>query len=226
MIISGGNFQLDKSGNVTLISGTVSSPTFKIYLNSTSYSYVLADSARWRSNTGYAQIQSSGAIGFFSGLHNNTSWFATNSTSSETVVTANFNNRQINLLTNSSTAYLEVLDSSSRSYVYPSYMQSKSFNNTSLESIKKNIFKIGDVLNIIKKSEIYTYNYKNEEDTVKKHTGFVIGENYSTPDEVISQTGDGIDTYSMSSIVWRGVQQIIEKIENLQDRIKILEGSE
>ncbi|MCI9063286.1 MAG: tail fiber domain-containing protein [Clostridia bacterium] len=102
-------------------------------------------------------------------------------------------------------------------------VHAKNFNNTSLESIKKNITKFGDALEIIKNSEIYEYNFKTEKDTDKKHVGFVIGDKYNTPSTVKSSTGEAIESYTMSSINWRGLQQTLEIIEDLNKRLLILE---
>ena len=100
----------------------------------------------------------------------------------------------------------------------------RDISNTSLESIKKNIIKFHNALDIIKNSEIYEYNFKTEEDTDKKHIGFVIGEKYNTPSIVKSSNGKAIESYSMSSINWRGLQQILEIIENMDKRLLVLEG--
>lgn len=88
---------------------------------------------------------------------------------------------------------------------------------TSLERIKKNISLYNkDALETIKNANIYTYNLKSEKDTDKKHIGFVIGDRYKTPYEVIAQSGEGIDTYSMCSILWKAVQELTEEIEKLK----------
>jgi len=91
-----------------------------------------------------------------------------------------------------------------------------SLTQTSLESIKKNIEKFENGLDRVKNSEIYTYNLKSEQDTDKKHVGFIIGEKYKTPQEVIAKTGDGIDTYSMISILWKAVQELSNEIKELK----------
>lgn len=87
---------------------------------------------------------------------------------------------------------------------------------TSKESKKKNIKLYKDnALNIIKNSEIYTYNFKAEKDEDKKHIGFIIGDEggkYKTPSEVISINGEGIDSYTMSSILWKAMQEILERL--------------
>lgn len=102
-----------------------------------------------------------------------------------------------------------------------------SVTQRSKESVKKNIEKyLDNASDIVKNSEIYKYNFKSEDDTARKHIGFVIGNkggNYKTPDEVVSN-GEGIDTYTMTSILWKAVQEQQEMIENLQKEIKELKG--
>lgn len=85
---------------------------------------------------------------------------------------------------------------------------------TSLEEYKKNISKFENALDIIKNTDIYSYNLKSEKDNFKKHLGFVIGDNYNTPDEVITNSGDAIDIYSMIAIVWQAIIEINNKLEN------------
>jgi tyrosine-protein phosphatase YwqE len=98
---------------------------------------------------------------------------------------------------------------------------------TSKESVKKNIEKyLDNASDIVKNSEIYKYNFKSEDDTARKHIGFVIGDeggNYKTPDEVVSN-GEGIDTYTMTSILWKAVQEQQEIIEQMQKEINELKG--
>ena len=92
----------------------------------------------------------------------------------------------------------------------------KSYNNSSLESIKKNITKFENAIEIIENSEIYEYNFKDEEDAEKKHIGFVIGEKYNTPDRVIAKGETSIESYSMQSIMWRGMQEILKRLKVLE----------
>ena len=98
----------------------------------------------------------------------------------------------------------------------------------SLESLKKNIEKYTDnALDIIKDSEIYMYNFKTEKNTEKKHIGFVIGDlggDYKTPKQVIAKDKSGIDTYDMTSILWKAIQEQQEQIEQMKKEIKQLKG--
>ena len=90
-------------------------------------------------------------------------------------------------------------------------------DQTSLESIKKNINKFDkNALDIIKESDIYEYNFKTEDDTNKKHIGFVIGDKYNTPKYVLSESGQAIDTYTMSSIMWKAMQELLMKLEEMK----------
>ncbi len=93
------------------------------------------------------------------------------------------------------------------------------FVQNSLEAKKKNFEELLEGLSIIKDTNIYKYHYKTEDDENKKHIGLVIGENYNTPKEVISQSGDGIDTYAMISITWKAIQELNEIIENQRKEI-------
>lgn len=99
---------------------------------------------------------------------------------------------------------------------------------TSKESKKKNIVKYNEkALDIVKASEIYEYNFKSENDTDKKHIGFVIGDEgneYKTPEQVISNDREGIESYSMTSILWKAMQEQQIIIEQLQNELNILKG--
>ena len=97
---------------------------------------------------------------------------------------------------------------------------------TSKESKKKNIVKYSEkALDIVKDSTIYEFNFKSENDKDKKHIGFVIGDEggeYKTPEQVISNDREGIESYSMDSILWKAMQEQQEIIEQLQNEIKEL----
>lgn len=89
----------------------------------------------------------------------------------------------------------------------------------SFEEIKKNIELYNKpALEQVINSDIYTYNLKTEKDTDKKHIGLVIGDNYKTPNEII--TDDGISPYSMVSLLWKAVQEQQQQIEELKNEIK------
>lgn len=105
-------------------------------------------------------------------------------------------------------------DTSNCTYIKHTGITTPKLTQTSLESIKKNIEEAKiNALETISNSDIYTYNLKSEKDGTKKHFGFVIGNKYKTPSEVMSEDKQGIDTYSMSSIMWKAMQELIEQLQ-------------
>ena len=50
-----------------------------------------------------------------------------------------------------------------------------------------------------------------------KSTGFVIGR--ETPDAVLSEDGEHIDLYAMAALNWRATQELLERIEQLEERL-------
>lgn len=108
-------------------------------------------------------------------------------------------------------------DSSSSTQVASYGITTPNLTQTSLESIKKNITKLEkNATDIINNSDIYEYNLKADEDNDKKLIGFVIGEKYRTPKEVISKNGDSIELYSAIGILWKAVQELTQEIKQLK----------
>ncbi len=96
---------------------------------------------------------------------------------------------------------------------------------TSLKSKKKNIKQLQvNALELIKNSDICLYNLKGEKEGSKKHIGLVIGEGYNCPNEVISEDGQGVEQYSMTSLAWKAIQELITENQNLRQRIEKLEA--
>lgn len=96
---------------------------------------------------------------------------------------------------------------------------------TSLKSKKKNIKQLNvDALELIKDADICLYNLKGEKAKSKKHIGLVIGDGYNCPNEVISEDGQGVEQYSMTSLAWKAIQEQQEIIESLTKRIEKLEA--
>lgn len=99
------------------------------------------------------------------------------------------------------------------------------FIQTSLAEKKKNFEKVQDnALEILKQIDIYKYNLKNEKDTDKKHIGFVIGNNYKYSKEVTSLDNKGVDNYSFTSLCCKAIQELSQKIEELENKLKEKEG--
>ena len=93
---------------------------------------------------------------------------------------------------------------------------------TSLATEKKNFEKFDNGLEIIKNTEIYQYNFKTEEDTDKKHIGFIIGDKYKYSEKITSKENNGVDIYSMMSVAYKAIQEQQQEIEQLKNEIKEL----
>lgn len=98
-------------------------------------------------------------------------------------------------------------------------MEALSFNNISKEETKKNIVSKSSVLNKIKNSRIYEYAYKKDGEKAKRKTGFIIER--ETPEEIISDSGNGINLYSMASMNWKATQELLERLEAVERAVKI-----
>lgn len=96
-----------------------------------------------------------------------------------------------------------------------------SLTQTSQEKNKKNFEKLQDkALETIKQIDIYKYNLKNEKDTDKKHIGFVIGDNFKYSKEVTSLDNQGVDNYSFTSLCCKAIQELTQKVEELENKLK------
>ena len=95
---------------------------------------------------------------------------------------------------------------------------------TSLSTKKKNFKLFKNAISLIKNSDIYTYNFKNETNETKKHIGLVIGDNYKCCDEVINEERNAIDIYSMISVAWQAIKEQQVIIDNLKKEIEVLKN--
>lgn len=121
----------------------------------------------------------------------------------------------------SSRSNIDVRDSDGISSIYGSEIRTPKLTQTSLESIKKNISKFNKhATDIINNSDIYEYNLKSDKDTDKKLIGFIIGNNYKTPTEVISKTGQAIEHGSAIGILWKAVQELSARVEQLEKEVQ------
>lgn len=110
-------------------------------------------------------------------------------------------------------------------FVTPSEVKSPLLTQSSLAEYKKNFEKLEDnALKKLKEIDIYKYNLKCEKDTDKKHIGFVIGDNYNYSKEVTSVDNQGVDNYSFTSLCCKAIQELSEKVEQLQKEVKELKG--
>ena len=113
---------------------------------------------------------------------------------------------------------------------------------SSTESIKTNIASTESVLDLFsaESSQIYSYNLKKTviteteegsggdvstdgdgviiEEQVEETTsyGFVIGDGYAVPEQVLNKDGNAINLYSMAALTWKAVQELYLKIKALE----------
>lgn len=130
--------------------------------------------------------------------------------------------------TNAGVSNIDVIDTNGTTSIYGSGITTPKVTQTSLESIKKNITKFTkNAIDIINNADIYEYNLKSDKDTDKKLIGFVIGDKYRTPNEVIEKNGQAIELYSAIGILWKAFQQHIKQQDKLiSDLITRLEKLE
>ena len=95
-----------------------------------------------------------------------------------------------------------------------------SLTQTSKEENKKNFEKLTNAKDILNQVDIYKYNFKDENDNVKKSIGFVIGDDFNYSKEITSTNNDGANIYSMVSVLWQVVKEQQEEIKELKEMIK------
>lgn len=124
--------------------------------------------------------------------------------------------------TNGTDAYLEMADSNNNfmNYTSGNIYVSGIVTQGSLEERKKNFEKLENAKEILRDTDIYKYNFKTEEDTDKKHIGFVIGDNFNYSQDITSSENSGVDIYAMTSVLWQVVKEQQEEIDKLKKLIK------
>ena len=95
-----------------------------------------------------------------------------------------------------------------------------SLTQTSKEENKKNFEKLTNAKDILNQVDIYKYNFKDEDDNIKKSIGFVIGDDFNYSEEITSTNNDGANIYSMVSVLWQVVKEQQEEIKELKEMIK------
>lgn len=90
----------------------------------------------------------------------------------------------------------------------------------SLAEIKENFEKLQNALDIIKQTDIYKFNYKNEKEKSKKHIGLVIGDKYNYSKELTNKENNAADLYSMVGVCFKAIKEQQEEIEKLKEMMK------
>ena len=207
IIIDSDKFKVDENGNMTCVDGEFIGKILggKIHLDK-------------RPNDGEVavlQIDSSLTDGTISGssFFNGDSWRMLSGTGSG----------QINATVWENKAYFNV---SGDIYCSGTITSANGVCQGSREEIKKNFEKLINAKEILNNTDIYKYNLKSEKDKEKKHIGFIIGDKFNYSKEITSKGNDKVDLYSMISVLWQVVKEQQEIIDNLKQRIEILESKE
>ncbi|WP_313428045.1 phage tail spike protein [Siminovitchia terrae] len=91
---------------------------------------------------------------------------------------------------------------------------------TSLRENKKDIEIFNDeVLSVIRNANPYLYRIKGDEYKEQKQLGLMVDE---TPRVLHGETGDSIEMYALGTYLWRGVQQLDTKVNNIADDVERL----
>ena len=215
-VIDSKNFKVDSSGSATMknasitggsitLSGDNTTPRFRINssVSDDRYTEYLPNSIRmFRDGIANVQIQNlMNAAGFVAWDYADT-------------------NKQVQVCS----WFIQISDATQRTTIEPGKITTPILTQTSLEEHKKNFEKLDNALDIIKNIDIYKYNMKTDNDTDKKHIGFVIGDKFNYSKEITSKENDGVDIYSFVSVCCKAIQEQQEQINELQEKIKRLES--
>ena len=148
--------------------------------------------------------------------------------------------------------YGGTLDYNQMTNIHAQNLYVKGNHLLSIADIKTNISTTNSMLSLFKpeNSQIYSYNLKKTPTTESSTTsngdgdlsfdssetinleeaeettsyGFVIGEGYTVPTEVLAPDGKAINLYSMASINWKATQELYAALLDAQNRITELEN--
>ncbi len=211
MSIKSTNFNVDKNGNMTCNNATITGGAFNVQTTTGS--------------TDTMKITNK----------NNTSEY---SYMGPTIVNLKSSSGEISMMPKCSYSpngsNIQVLGTNVSTLIWDNGITTPKLTQTSLKSKKKNIKKLKvNATELIKKADVCLYNIKGEKSKSKKHIGLIIGKGYNCPMEVISEDGQGVEQYSMTSLAWKAIQEqqdIIQEQNNLiQDllaRVEKLEKGE
>lgn len=203
-------FSVDLDGNATMnnatitggsieLSGDTTNPKFRInnFENNSKYSEYFPNTIRmWNNQRVTLSISNVGTV---AGI------IARNSQNSDDELNMN-------------AWYISIKNATNQTTIEPSGIRTPTVTQTSKEEYKKNFEKLENAKEILKNTDIYKYNLKSDKDTDKKHIGFVIGDKFNYSEEITSKDNDGVDIYSMVSVLWQVVKEQEEEIKLLKER--------
>lgn len=90
-------------------------------------------------------------------------------------------------------------------------------NGSSDKNIKKNIAEFKeDALENIKNTKIYDYHFIGEDESERKKTGILADE---APPCVRGDDGKSVDIYGMTSVAWKAIQELANKVDKLEKQL-------
>lgn len=207
VVIESNNFNLDKNGNMSCTNANVSGTITSNNANITGGKIKVSGA---KSTTDLLRVESSTSSSVFSYIQPIGAGFVNGSGS-----------HAIYIMADDSISMIDIYDSNGTTSLAGAGITTPKLTQTSLESIKKNITKFAkNATDIINNSDIYEYNLKSDADTDKKMIGFIIGDNYKTPDEVIDKNGQAVSLYSAIGILWKAVQELSARVEQLEKEVQ------
>lgn len=206
VVIESNNFNLDKNGNMSCTNANVSGTITSNNANITGGKIKVSGA---RSATDLLRVENSNSSSVFSYMQPIGAGFVNGGTDNAVYITAG------------DISGIDIYDNDGTTTLNGSGIRTPKVTQTSLERIKKNISKFTkNATDIINNSDIYEYNLKSDKDEDKKMIGFIIGEGYRTPDEVVSKEGQAVELYSAIGILWKAVQELSARVEQLEKEVQ------
>ena len=100
-------------------------------------------------------------------------------------------------------------------------IRASTFQDSSNPKFKSNICEFTNGLDVVNGTKVYKYSLKNkiENDKYSNHVGMMLDD---VSQEIVGDS-EGIDLYSVVSVLWKSVQQLSAKVNTLESQ---LEGKE
>ena len=211
VIANGEKFSVDEEGNVSCKSATMENITCS---NST-MNNITCENFTIKNSTiqeGYIELKSTNGSSSFSVT--DTSTDRLNSELSASLL--NFNS---NLSRN--VAQIGVDGASGDGFIsVTGIAECATLVQTSKQEKKKYIKRTDKkAIDLINNSDICQYQLKGEKATGHRHYGLVVGEKYNCADEVIAESGNGIEIYSMVALAWKAIQELSEENRKLKEKL-------
>jgi phage minor structural protein len=127
--------------------------------------------------------------------------------------TFKFGNAMLKSL-NSSMSSIQARNLTDSDYIQ---LAASDFRVGSLRAYKKNIEPYtGEALQKVLSTQVYHYHLNSDDDRELKRVGLIYEESDA---DVIDPAGDGMSSYSMSAVLWKALQDLNQKVVDLENKI-------